>query len=287
MYNHAMTWFWFAIISIISVSLANVLQRKLMAREESDPVSYTIVFQFMVTLMTGIFALIKGFHFPIFQGYAINYILAGMFWGGMSLLSFKALQVIGAGEMTIISSVSTFVTIIMSVLLLDETFGYAKIVGTMLIFGAIVLLYGKKKFQWNKGIVYALGAAVCAGLALINDTIILKGGYDAVSYTPIISFIPGVFIILIQPKSFKRIPQVFHGTVLKNMLLFCGFYAFQAVTYYIALERGANAGQLSAIIKSSIILTVLFAAILLKERNDMGRKIASAVLATIAILLLR
>jgi len=258
-----------------------------MKREESDPVSYSIVFQFILTVLTGAFALIKGFHPPILQGYIVNYILAGVLWGGMSLLSFKALQTIGAGEMTIITSSSVMITIIVSVLFLGEIFGYTKILGTVLILGAIILLYGKKKFHWTNGIIFAFGAAICTGFALANDAYILKGGYDAISYVPIICFLPGIFIMLIQPRAILNIPKMIHPSVMKNMALFSGFYALQAITYYIALERGANAGQLSTMTKSSIILTVIFAAILLKERNDLGKKILSAIFATIAVLLLR
>jgi len=83
------------------------------------------------------------------------------------------------------------------------------------------------------------------------------------------------------------IPKMMHASVLKNLTFFSIFYAIQAITYYVAFERGAGAGQLSAIVKSSIILTVLFAAIMLKERNDLGKKIISAIIMTLGVLLLR
>ena len=63
-------------------------------------------------------------------------------------------------------------------------------------------------------------------------------------------------------------------------------YAVQAITYYEAIGHGANASQVAPIIKSEIVLTVFLATIILKETDNLSRKIVSAILVTIGVFLL-
>lgn len=71
------------------------------------------------------------------------------------------------------------------------------------------------------------------------------------------------------------------------MLFLTIFYSAQAVAYYLALQVGANASQLAPIYKSNIILTVLLAVIFLKEKENLTRKLSSAALVTIGVLMIK
>jgi len=157
----------------------------------------------------------------------------------------------------------------------------------ILIFIPIYLLYGGKgKFKLNKGVLYAIGMNICYGLAVTNDAFVLKH-YDAISYTPVMLFLPGVILLLINPRAIKRAKDFFVWKRMKNMFLFSLFYGIQAITYYLALQFGAEASQLSTIFKAEIITTIILATIFLKEREKLGLKFIGAVLATAGVLLLK
>ncbi len=89
-----MVWFFYAIISIITISFASLFQKVLMKDEESDPVSYSIVFQLLGALMAGAFAFFKGFEMLPIKAYPFNFLLEAILYAFGILLTFKALKTI-------------------------------------------------------------------------------------------------------------------------------------------------------------------------------------------------
>lgn len=73
----------------------------------------------------------------------------------------------------------------------------------------------------------------------------------------------------------------------KNMFWYTFFYACQAVTYYLAIELGANVSQISPILRSEVILTMILAVVFLNERDNLLRKTAAAILAISGVILIR
>lgn len=282
-----MNWYLFALISISSISVANLLQKVLMRDDDSDPYLYSIVFQFALAIITGIFAAFVGFKFPPINQYPLNFLLSACLYSLGTLLGFKALKLITASENILMAPFGALATIISAVIFLHEGFGIYRIFGSILIFIPIFLLnWEKGKIKINKGLIYAIGTNILYGLAVTNDAFILKH-YDAISYTPIMSFLPGLILLLANPKIISKAKQFVNPIKIRNMFLFCFFYGIQAVTYYLALQHGADASQLSTIFKVDIITTIILATIFLKEREHLTLKFIGAILATAGILLLK
>lgn len=64
------------------------------------------------------------------------------------------------------------------------------------------------------------------------------------------------------------------------------FTAGQAIAYYFALAKGP-ASQIAPIGQSQVILTIILAAIILKEKDNLLRKILAGILVTIGVILLK
>ena len=124
--------------------------------------------------------------------------------------------------------------------------------------------------------------ALYYGLAVTNDVYILRS-FDAISYTPIISLLPGLFLIAIKPSAIKSIIKAISKPAIKPLLLYCVFYSVQAITYYAALERGVLASQMTMLYKLEIFLTLLLAAIFLHETDNLPKKVVSTILAFIGV----
>jgi len=75
--------------------------------------------------------------------------------------------------------------------------------------------------------------------------------------------------------------------LLKNTLLLAFIWSVSAIAFYLAIEKGALASQISPISQSKIILTVLLAAILLKERENLLIKVVAAFLTMAGVLLIK
>lgn len=279
-----MSWFILAIASTLSLTVATLYLRLTMKDEESDPFSFSIVFQFALTLIIGTYAVYKGFVFPPANLWP-QYLLSAVLYATGTYCGFVAAKKLGASEVTILSTTGSVIAIILGILFLHESFGPIRLLGAILILSSIIFLFANKKLNFSNGIWFAVLSSVLYSLAGVNDVTIIRV-YDPVSYVALISFLPGVILCLIKPKALLRLKPLLKVKSLTNMLLFCFFYGIQAITYYLALSHGAGISQMNPISKSEIILVVLFAAIFLGEREHMKKKIISAVLVTIGVLLL-
>lgn len=280
-------WIFFALTSVLTDSFSNLFRRLLMKNDKSDPYTSAILFQFLLAAATWLFAWSKGMLFITPKTFLWpNIILSSMLYATGTLLNFKAYKKIGASEVTILGAFGSVVSIILAVFFLRESFGIFKLIGTLLILISVIILYWGNAFKINKGIWYAVGMAACFGAAIVNDTFVLKS-YSAIPYVPIISFLPGLFLLIAKPQSLNNISSALKNKrLLWPLILLCSVYSIQAITYFLALEKGAQASQMGPISKSAIIITVLLATIFLKERKNLLKKIISTGLVMIGVLLL-
>ncbi|PIP52190.1 hypothetical protein COX09_03000, partial [Candidatus Beckwithbacteria bacterium CG23_combo_of_CG06-09_8_20_14_all_47_9] len=88
----------------------------------------------------------------------------------------------------------------------------------------------------------------------------------------IISLLPGLILLLLFPKQFIESKKLINLKRIRLMIVFCIFYSIQGIAYYLAFQKDAPVSQLSPLVRSSIVLTVLLGAIFLKERQDLVKK---------------
>lgn len=278
-----MHWLLLAIISVITISVANLFQKIAMKDQKSDPVISAIAFQFMLGLVASMFALVKGFRFP--DSSLIPYFLAsGVLYAVGTVCFFKAIKIIEASEMTILGGSGVIVTILASMIFLGDKLSSMQLFGTGIILCAVVLIsWEKKSLKVNSGTWLALAGTSSYGLAVVFDTFIIRS-YSAVWFLPLASFGPGILMTLWY---FRRIKSIvgYVRKINKNLIIYSVLYAVQAVAFYVALENGALVGQISSISRASIVLTVILAAVVLRETKHVGKKIVGAVLTTIGVLL--
>ena len=283
-----MPWIFFSLLSILAVSISNILQRVLMKDDKSDPFLYSIVFQFAAAAITGTFALIKGFALPPIGQLPLNFFLEAVLYGLGTVFIFKSLQGLESSEVTILSSARLLVTIITAVFLLHEPFGLMRILGACLIIFAILLVTERKKgFKLNRGILYAFLMSLCYGLAVTNDAFILRQNKDVLSYTAIAFFLPGIFLLFIKPDAIKKMPSLLRPSAFRNMLIMSFFYSVAAVSFYTAIGLGGNASQVGPINQASVIVTVILAILFLGEKKNLIKKIVSAIIVFAGVLALR
>lgn len=281
-----MNWFVIVIIGVFAVSVANIFQRLAMKEDISDPLSSSIFFCFINTVILGLFSLYKGFVVPPVLTYPLNFALSTVFYALGTLLLFKAAKKIGASEIAILSSFSAFISIIGGIFFLHESFSVNKFIGTLLIVFSVYLVNKKLNLTENKGIIYAILGTSCYAMAVVSDTFIVKS-YDPISYAAVISFFPGLFLLITNPSLIAKLKIFINQKYLINIFIYGFFYSIQAIAFFSALNMGANISQVSPMFKSTIILTTILAVIFLKEREKLWLKLISAGLVTIGVLLIK
>lgn len=281
-----MNWLLFALLSVLGTTFSNIYRRISMDRDNLDPVVTSIVFQFLGAFMIGSVAFIHGFKMPPIAEYPVNFLLNGFLWGIATLLLFKTYQYLEASEATILVTLEAIVAIIASILFLNEQFNLLKVIGTILIISAVIFIsYNKKKVKINKGVFYAMGYSVFAGLGITNDAFLTHKS-DPLSFLTIAFLLPGIFILVTQFGRIKLENLKFNKTQVKSIILLTFFYAFAAAAWFLSIASGGQASQITPINQSSIILTIILATIFLKERKNISKKIICAIIVGIGVILL-
>jgi len=169
---------------------------------------------------------------------------------------------------------------------LNEVLTLTIIFGFIFILGAVLIVNSEKlSFNSKRGVTFSLLVALFSGIAVVNDAYILKS-YEAFSFTTIMSFLPGVILALAFPKEIVKIKKILKSREIRWMIVLTFFYAIQAVSYYLAYQGGAPISTLATLTKASIVVTVILAAIFLKERSNLPKKAVAAAMVTIGAILL-
>ncbi len=281
-----MNWFSLTLLSVFIVSIANILQRILMKDDKSNPYSYAIIFHLLLGVINLVFAMIHGFQPLPLNANLIGFMLAVVLWGIGTIFLFKALQLLESSEVTILTSIRALVTIVASMLFLHESFNGQKVLGTIIILASIFLVTNFKKGAkfFNKGVVYSLAMAFFYGLAVVVDVFNLKN-YEPISYIAIGNFMIGFILLLIYPKALKQWRDFVKPEFLKKMMPLGILSSVQGIAYVFALTKGP-ASQIAPISQAQVIVTVLLAVIVLKERTNLFRKIIAAFLVMFGVILL-
>ena len=133
---------------------------------------------------------------------------------------------------------------------------------------------------------FALSGQVSYAIAIVSDTYILEA-YDAVSYTPVISLLPGIILLVLNPGVIKKFKKYTKISYLKNLSFFGFFYSIQAICYYVALNKGADLSQIAPIFRAEIIFTVILATMFLKERDNLFIKFLAAFIAILGVFMIK
>lgn len=197
------------------------------------------------------------------------------------------MQFIEASESIILSSVRVVITIVASIIFLQESFNGLNILGTILILASILLVTNLKRgIKFNKGVVYTFAMALFSGLAIVVDGFNVRH-HDVVSYSAIVNSLIVIILLMFYPKAVKQWKYFISLNFLKKMLPLGVFATVQGVAYLLALSYGGNTAQVGTIRQASVIVTVLLAVILLNEKDNLVRKLIAAVLVTVGVILLR
>jgi uncharacterized membrane protein len=278
-----MHWLVLVFINVIAIAVANLYQKIAMREEKSDAIAAAMTFHILTGVCYAIFAFVKGFQIPDIS--LAPYFLASMaLYAVGTVYFFRAIKQIEASEMSIITGTGPVITIVASIIFLKDVLTPGQLLGAACILAAVILINFKKGgVVINQGTWLALFGTACYGTAIIFDTIIIRA-FDAVSFIPIGSFGTAILMCAWYP---KKIPIVIQSLkkVDKNLFIYSLLYAIAAIGFYLAIEMGALVGQVSSIARCSIVLTVILSSVLLKERQNMSKKIVGAILTTIGVIL--
>jgi len=225
---------------------------------------------------------------PNLKPIALNLMLMPFLYSLGNMSKFKSLKKVEASEFTVIYQVSTVVTVFIAILFLGEAFHLAQIFGLALIIIAILLVTLKNhvKFQLSSGELWSILTAAVFGAAFANDAYILRS-FDLWTYAFLAFLIPGLLTIVFLGKEVKSLKHLAKKESAVGFISSAFFYTIAVLTVYGAYQIGRNAAQIASITPTYSIIIVILAAIFLKERDRLPRKLFAAILAVLGIFLLK
>ncbi len=282
-----MTWLYLSLGSALSFASLTLLSR-IVSVKSKNPRALSIVFNLIATLMAIVIFFITGsyknFSFPIGFTPWIYLFIAVLFYGLYERLRFYVAQILEASLVSVINNVSLVVAFFTAAFIYSEAITINKICGFLLILTALFLVSVNKISIINRrGILLAILANVFLGLGWALDK---KGAifFNPEIYNVLVWFFPLVIIYLPYLK-FSDIKKEIKISSWKIALL----SFLNVIGYFIQLKALtlADATRVIPIVQTSTLLTVIFGIFILKEKDNLFKKILAGIIAVIGVFLLR
>lgn len=282
-----MTWLYYSLGAAICFASLNVLSR-IVSVDSKNPRALSLAFN-----ITSIFMALSLFIFtgayrsisiPTEKEAWIYMLIAAFFFGMFERLRFFATKLLPVSVYSIIANLTVVVAFFLSVVLYKETLTLSKTIGFLLILLSLFLIIEKKKSKVTvKAVLVGLITSIVLGVGMALDK---KGAtyFKPEIYNILMWVIP--FIVLYFPGAkIKDIKLQFKQFSWKIVLL--SFFNF--IAYYLGLKAFflADATKVIPITQSSSIIAVIAGIFLLKEKNNLFKKILAGIIAVIGVFLLR
>lgn len=197
-------------------------------------------------------------------------VLSGLATGASWICYFKALSVGDVNKVATIDKSSTVISVLLAIIIFGETNNLAvKLIGTALIgIGTHLMIERKisdKESKGSKWMIYAVLSAVFAALT----SVLAKIGISGVESNLATAIRTVVILIMAWGIVFAKGEQKRIADIDKKELLFIGLSGLATGASWLCYYYAIRNGDLSVVVpidKMSILLTVLFSRIFLKEK---------------------
>lgn len=264
-------WMITAVLSAVFAGLTAILAKCGIRRTNSDVATAlrTIVVLLFAILMVFIVGS-QGTITEISSSSWLFLILSGIATGASWICYFKALSLGDVNKVAPIDKSSTIISVLLAILVFGETHNLAvKLIGTVMIGIGTYLMIEKKRTQKDtagKGwMLYAIGSAVFAALT----SVLAKVGISGVESNLATAIRTAVILVMSWGIVFAKGKQQQLKQVDKTELVFIALSGLATGASWLCYYYAVQQGVLSVVVpidKMSILVTVLFSRIFLKER---------------------
>lgn len=284
-----LSWFTLSIISVITWSLSNIIQKASLKGEQVHPAAFSAFFQLLVGIIT-IPAAISGLkEMPSSVGIWGLVIISSLLYFGANLLFFYGLKDVEVSQTTILTSTRSIWYLLLGLVFFKESITIYKMAGIILIVvGVIMAFYKRGVFaSFNKKHSYLIIYALIFSIAGTLDKYILNyftpGAYQVIAF-----ILPATFTMFFIPGTIKNMKPLL--SVNKNnayLVISSITYTIAALSMYTAYKVGGEISKVGPISQASIILTVILGIIFLKERENLAKKLIGSLIVFAGVLLMK
>ena len=187
---------------------------------------------------------------------------------------------------SMLKQLSSAFMIFAGLVFLKEKFILNKFIGAVLIlFSNVLILYKKDGFKMNKYIWLAILANIVYSIALFLSVNISEE-FNLLFYTAITTIIPSILITLVERIKLSDIKNEFNNGNKKAIIITGISWCISIFLNYRAYQLG-NVTIVAPLCALTVMLNVIVGYLFLKENENMFRKVISAILIIISVLLIK
>lgn len=283
-------WFVFALISTFSLTIAEILQQKILVKQEEkfsviESNFFTMAIQLLIFIPI---LLLSNLDINIFKYVKLDilwmFLPVGFFSWIAGLFYLKSFEVENISFSVLFSTLTGIVASLAGYLFLNESIYLIKIVGMMLILLAIFLV-SFKSVLIEKNHFYGLIAGFLYGVLYATNSFIIHSMHPLIFFfysyliTIVFGFIFHFKVILRKAVDFKIIS-------FKNIFISGISYSVFNILSYYSYSFGGESGRVDFISDFEIFLIIIFEYFILKQKTDFWLKITSFIIALIGVIFL-
>ncbi len=198
----------------------------------------------------------------------------------------KVMTGIEDSTFNILQQLSTTFMIFAGLIFFKEEFILAKFIGAMLIiFSNVLVFYQKGKFEFNKYVLLGIVSNLVFTVALFLDVNISEH-FNLPMYAAITLIVPAILIMIFERIKLSEIKSEFTNGNKKAILITAISWPITIITQLKAYQLG-NVTIVAPLCALSVMLNVMVGYLFLKEKDNLLRKIISAILIIISIILIK
>lgn len=268
---------------------ASPLQRRWLAKTKGGESRNQIDFAFKITLVMVVLSLLIPFFSPFkFGGNPYILFLLALVCGVCGAVSTVTIYIaqkhVAAGISSLVANINTPIAIVLASLFLHEGLTPLQIIGTILLLLALIIVSKKHrigKFRFDKYFMLMVIGGTMLGFTLTAErTLMNMAGFTTGTLLSWWSQCAALGIATFATRS--------KHTYSRNDILITGTLRFlQALSWVIVLFVVGNLSVVSSITTFKVVIIFIAAALFLKEREDMPRKIFGSIVAIVGLLLMK
>ncbi len=280
-----MEWLIFVILYLIFSVIFNQTY-KITTKSLTKPGALTMILQMIGSLFILLMIPLFEIKFPTEPKIYLFLALSIIFYAINDRLNTTVRSGIEASTFSIIHQLSTVFMIFAGVLFFKEPFILNKFIGALLIvFSNILIFYKKGMRKPNKYILLGILANIFFTIALFLD-VNISNDFNLPIYVALTLGIPSIFIFIFERIKISDIKEEFKNGNKKAILVTAISWSLSIVAQLRAYQLG-NVSVVAPLCALSVILNVIVGYFLLKEKDDLAKKIVAAALIIFGIVLIR
>lgn len=278
-------WILYVILYLIVITIFTQFYKEATKKIQKTG-ALTILLEVIGGLTALVFSLFFEIRFPTDVRIYIMLAISIICYTVKDRLDTKVMSGIEASTFNILQQLSTTFMIFAGLIFFKEEFILAKFIGAMLIiFSNVLVFYQKGKFEFNKYVLLGIISNLVFTVALFLDVNISEH-FNLPVYAAITLTIPAILIMIFERIKPSEIKNEFANGNKSAILITAITWPITIITQLRAYQLG-NVTIVAPLCALSVMLNVIVGYLFLKEKDNLLRKIISAILIIISIILIK